>query len=174
MTPHQYGASPCYAELTAVTLAGLAHILLEISVSEAVARWFSTGVALAFVTYLVWRARGGMVVLHAWGMRRDNFWRALRAQSVFGVGGATVMLVYAATQGSITVPWLADPGPLSDLGCCTVAPNEQDRLAWRSPGFIIPSCLSHGEDRADVSFLPQCFINDNLEWRIQLNSPSPE
>ncbi len=105
MTPHQYGASPCYAELTAVTLAGLAHILLEISVSEAVARWFSTGVALAFVTYLVWRARGGMVVLHAWGMRRDNFWRALRAQSVFGVGGATVMLVYAATQGSITVPW---------------------------------------------------------------------
>ena len=86
-------------------LAGLTHILLEISVSEAAALWFSAGVASAFIGYLLWRARDGAVVLRAWGMRGDNFSLALRAQLVFGVGGATSIVAYAATQGSISLPW---------------------------------------------------------------------
>ncbi len=105
VTRHPYADSPCYPELAAVMLAGLTHILLEISVSEAAALWFSAGVASAFIGYLLWRARDGAVVLRAWGMRGDNFSLALRAQLVFGVGGATSIVAYAATQGSISLPW---------------------------------------------------------------------
>jgi membrane protease YdiL (CAAX protease family) len=99
-----YGRSPCYPELAAVALAGLVHVLLEFAVTEAVALWFSAGVALAFLAYLVWRAKSGAVVLRGWGMRVDNFWTALRAQLVLGAAGASAILAYAAAEGQIAIP----------------------------------------------------------------------
>ena len=100
-----YTRSPCYPELAAIGLAGLVHIGLEVGISERAGLWFSAAAAMAFVGYLVWRARGGSAVRHMWGMRRDNFWSALRAQLVFGACGATVMIAYAATVGAVTLPW---------------------------------------------------------------------
>ncbi len=102
---HPYAHAPCYPELAAITLVGLAHIVLETSFSEPVALWFSGGVSLAFLGYLVWRARDGAVVLRAWGMRRDNFWPAIQAQAVFGAAGAAAMLAYAVVAGSVALPW---------------------------------------------------------------------
>ena len=96
---HPYAHAPCYPELAALTLVGLAHVVLEMSFSEPVALWFSGGVSLAFFGYLGWRARDGAIVLRAWGMRRDNFWPALRVQLMFGVPGASAILAYAVARG---------------------------------------------------------------------------
>ena len=107
--PQPYGRGPCYPELTAITLVGLIHMGLELAVSEAAALWFSGIAALLFVGYLFQRARGGSEVLRAWGMRRDNFWMALRAQSVLLIGASVAMLGYGAAVGSLAFPssfWL--------------------------------------------------------------------
>ena len=104
-----YADGPCYPELAAITLIGLTHIVLETTVSEAVALWFSGVAALVFVGYLLWRARGGAPVLRAWGMRRDNFWVAVRAQLPIMVGGAVAILGYGVAVGSLGLPrsfWL--------------------------------------------------------------------
>ena len=103
--PRPYGNGPCYPELVAVVIVGLTHVGLELAVSETAALRFSGIAAVPFVGYLVWRARGGTPVLRVWGMRRDNFWGALRAQLVLLVGGAIAMLAYGVTASTLALPW---------------------------------------------------------------------
>jgi len=106
---HSYAGGPCHPELAAIALIGLTHIVLETTVSEAVALWFSGVAALVFVGYLLWRARGGAPVLRAWGVRRDNFWVALGAQLPIVVGGGVAILGYGLAVGSLGLPrgfWL--------------------------------------------------------------------
>lgn len=104
-----YANSPCYPELIAILVAGLLHVVTELALSEPAARNYNIIVSLLAVGYLVWRARRSQGALRAWGMRRDNFWPALRAQSLFGAAGALVLFAYGAAMVSPALPasfWL--------------------------------------------------------------------
>jgi membrane protease YdiL (CAAX protease family) len=104
-----YGRAPCYPELIAIVAAGAGHVALELSVSATVARVYNVIVPVAAIAYLVWRFRRTEGVARVWGMRLDNFGRALSAHAAFGVAGAIVLLVYGAFAGTARLPatfWL--------------------------------------------------------------------
>jgi membrane protease YdiL (CAAX protease family) len=88
----------------AVLVAGSLHVLVEIGFSDAVARAYNAVVSVAFLVYLVRRARRTPGALRVWGMRRDNFRPALRAQLVFVAVGAAALVVYGAATGSLSLP----------------------------------------------------------------------
>lgn len=109
MKSNGYLTRPCYGELVAIILAGVVHVVTEIGSSESIALAYSGGISIAFVGYLVWRAARTTGVHRIWGMRRDNFWAALRAQLVFVVVGAIVLVGIGVASGSLAFPptfWL--------------------------------------------------------------------
>lgn len=99
-----YAARPCRAELVAIVLAGLLHVVIELGLSEPVAWLYNGAVSFAFVGYVVWRVRRSSGVLRAWGMRRDNFWPALGAQLAFGAVGALALVAFGMAMGSLALP----------------------------------------------------------------------
>lgn len=104
-----YGSRPCYGELAAVVLAGTVHIAIELGRSAAAATAFNAAVSVAFLAYLVWRARRTPGVLHYWGIRTDNLKRAALAQLPFFVAGVVVLAAFGAATGSPGLPrtfWL--------------------------------------------------------------------
>ncbi len=92
--PQRYTQRPCYPELVAVACAGLLHIVAEIALSEMVARAYNVLASVGFLVYVIWRARVAHGALRAWGMRRDKFWSALRAQLGFGAFAAFAIVGY--------------------------------------------------------------------------------
>jgi membrane protease YdiL (CAAX protease family) len=99
-----YANRPCYPELLAIILAGLVHIIVEIGLSESIARLYNAGISVVVVGYLVWRVRRTPDVLRIWGIRRDNFWLALRAQLGFVVAGVLGLVSLGMASGSLTLP----------------------------------------------------------------------
>ncbi len=96
-------------ELLAIVLAGLVHVLLELTVSGAVAGGFSAAAAAGFLLYAVHRASRDREVLRAWGIRADNFGRAVGIQARFGAPAAAVLLGHGWATGSLPPPpgfWL--------------------------------------------------------------------
>ncbi|MEJ2132101.1 MAG: hypothetical protein P8Y95_10890 [Gammaproteobacteria bacterium] len=109
MKTNTYIDGPCYGELALIVLAGAGHVTAELTFSESTALIYSAGVAVAFLGYLFWRALRTEGVLRSWGMRRDNFWPALRAQLIFVIFGAMALTGIAAVMGSLALPstfWL--------------------------------------------------------------------
>ena len=104
MKSNGYLTRPCYGELVAIILVGLVHVLMEIELSESIALFYSAGISIAFVGYLVWRAMRTTGVLRIWGMRRDNFWPALRAQLAFVVVGAIILVGIGVASGALALP----------------------------------------------------------------------
>lgn len=104
MKSNEYLNRPCYSELVAIILAGLLHVLTEIRFSESIALAYSAGISIACVGYLIWRGMRTAGVLRVWGMRCDNFWLALRAQLVFVVAGAIVLVGIGVTFRSLALP----------------------------------------------------------------------
>ena len=100
----EYTSRPCYPELIAVILAGLLHVLLETLVSESSAIYFNGIVSIAFIAYLVWRGMRSKGVLRAWGMRRDNFWPALRAHLPFVIVSVIVVIGFGVVNNSLNLP----------------------------------------------------------------------
>ena len=101
----RYTQRPCYPELVAVGCAGLLHIVAEIALSEMVARAYNVLASVGFLVYVIWRARVAHGALRAWGMRRDKFWSALRAQLGFGAFAAFAIVGYGLVVHSLTLPW---------------------------------------------------------------------
>lgn len=99
-----YADGPCVPELVAVLLAGTAHILTELLLSEPIAFGVSAVLSVAFLGYLVWRVRRTPHVLRLWGMRRDNFAPALIAHLAFVALGAVVLLGYGFAIDSLNFP----------------------------------------------------------------------
>jgi len=100
---------PRLGEFVAVLLAGTAHVLTELLLSEPVAFGVSAVLCVAFLGYLFRRVRRRPGVLRAWGMRLDNFRPALSAHFAFVAVGAVVLLGYGVAMGSIELPrtfWL--------------------------------------------------------------------
>lgn len=100
---------PCYPELIAILAAGVLHIVTEKFVSYMASQIYNAAVVCGFGCYLVWRAVRTKDILRAWGMRADNFWPALRAQSMFAVPAAVVVYGYGLYVGSAPLPktfWL--------------------------------------------------------------------
>lgn len=94
-----YGSRPCYAELAAILLAGLAHIVIELSLSAVAATAYNVAVSLAFLAYLLWRLRSSPGALRVWGFRADNLLPAMRAQVGFaGLGAAALIGLAAFTE----------------------------------------------------------------------------
>ena len=100
----EYANRPCYPELIAVILAGLLHVLLETLVSESSAIYFNGIVSIAFIAYLVWRGMRSKGVLRAWGMRRDNFWPALRAHLPCVIVSVIVVIGFGVVNNSLNLP----------------------------------------------------------------------
>ncbi len=96
---------PCYGELAAIVLAGTGHVLAELLVSPAMGNFYNIGASIVFVGYLVWRLRRTPEILGTWGMRRDNFRPALRAQLVFGAAAGLVLIGVGAALGPLSLPW---------------------------------------------------------------------
>jgi hypothetical protein len=67
----------------AVVAAGALHVVSELVLSWVVAASFNAVVSIAFLAYVVWRARRSPGALRAWGMRRDNLGPAFAAQLAF-------------------------------------------------------------------------------------------
>lgn len=104
-----YAQRPFYPELVAILLVGLLHVVTELCFSGQAALVYNLAASLLVVGYLVWRARRSPGALRAWGMRRDNFWPALRAQLAFGAVGALVLIGYAGPGAALALPtsfWL--------------------------------------------------------------------
>ena len=89
----------------AIVCAGLLHIAAEVGLSELAARSYNALVSVGFLAYVVWRARTTDGALRAWGLRRDNFWPALRAQLSFGAVGAVAIVGFGLARNSLTLPW---------------------------------------------------------------------
>ncbi len=104
MKSNGYLNRPSYGELVAITLAGLVHVLTELTLAESIALYYSAAISIAFVGYLVWRAVRTPGVLKIWGMRSDNFWSAFRAQLVFVIVGAIALVGIGAATGSLALP----------------------------------------------------------------------
>ncbi len=106
---NDYANRPCYPELIAIIVAGALHVAAELVVSLSVALIYSAFASLCFLIYMVWRAAHTKGVFTVWGMRRDNFWAALRAQLSFGALAVVCMLGLGFVEGSVTLPktfWL--------------------------------------------------------------------
>jgi hypothetical protein len=97
--------------LIATLAAAGGHIGLELFVSATVIpRIYNFVAAAGFVVYFIWRAAARDGMLREWGLRRDNFLPALRANLCFGVTATLLMLAYGLTAGTLPVPsefWLA-------------------------------------------------------------------
>jgi hypothetical protein len=104
-----YADGPCYPELIAVVVVGALHVATEILSSDWAARLYNAIVSVVFLGYLAWRVRRSKSAFEKWGMRADNFWRALRAQLMFGAVGAVALLGFGVANGSLVLPitfWL--------------------------------------------------------------------
>src|SRR5690242_2994017 len=84
---------PCYPELAAILMAGAGHVITELAVSHAAAQVYNGAVVIGFGVYLAIRASRGRDVFRVWGMRRDNFLPALRAQLAFALPAGVVVYV---------------------------------------------------------------------------------
>jgi len=96
--------APCYLELFAIVAAGAGHILTELFLSPSLARIYNGAVVVGFLAYLIWRVVRHQQILREWGMRRDNFNSALRAQLMFGLPAAAVIWGFAWWIGSASPP----------------------------------------------------------------------
>ena len=94
-TSKDYANRPCYPELIAIIVAGAIHVSVGILISVSAARIYNAVVSVCFLIYAVWRATNTKSVLRIWGMRRDNFWTALRFQLSFAACVALVILGFA-------------------------------------------------------------------------------
>ena len=104
-----YANRPCYPEFLAILVAGALHVVTELGSSDLIARSYNAIVSVAFVGYVIWRARRSEGALRAWGMRWDNFWPALRAQSLFAVIGVLALIGFGVATASLRLPktfWL--------------------------------------------------------------------
>ena len=100
---------PCYPELGAILTAGTVHVLVELLFSEPVSHAYNVTVSLGFLIYIIWRAKRNPGQLRAWGLRRDNFLPALRAQGWFLLVAIPALLIFGALTGSLELPpsfWL--------------------------------------------------------------------
>ena len=115
-----YATEPCRAELIAVLVAGLLHVVTELLFSEAAAMTYNAAAAVAFAVYLVWRARHSGGALRAWGMRMDNFRPAMLAQGVFALLAGGAVVGYGLASGSLALPatfwWTIALYPLWGIG----------------------------------------------------------
>jgi hypothetical protein len=100
----EYGNGPCYPELVAIVVVGLLHVATELGSSDVTARLYNVVASIAFAIYVVWRVRRGKDVLRIWGMRRDNFWLAARAQLPFAVIAVLVLTGFGAATGALRLP----------------------------------------------------------------------
>jgi hypothetical protein len=95
---------PSRGELIAVVLAGGLHVGAELLFSEPPALWLSAGLSVAFLSYLLWRVRHTPRMLRAWGMRGDNFRRALGPHLAFAALGSATTLGLGAAMGTLSFP----------------------------------------------------------------------
>lgn len=105
----EYGGSPCYGELVAITLAGLAHIIVELGLSKVAATAYNVGVSMVFLAYLIWRIRRSPAALRVWGFRADNLVPAMLAQCAFVTIGFVVLVglaVFTDLPGLPRTFWL--------------------------------------------------------------------
>lgn len=96
-------------ELLAIVLAGLVHVLLDLTLSAAAAGGFSAAAAMGFFVYAVRRGSRHRGMLRAWGFRTDNLGRAVSIQLLFGTPAAAGLLGYGWAAGSLPMPsgfWL--------------------------------------------------------------------
>ena len=104
-----YLDGPTLGELVAVVAAGALHVVAELLLSESIALTSSAAAVAGYLTYVVWRARVTPGALTLWGLRRDNFLPALRAQLAFVAVAGVALAVIGAILGRVAVPrsfWL--------------------------------------------------------------------
>jgi hypothetical protein len=106
---NSYGSRPNYFELTAIILAGLGHIAVELNYSLSVATYYNVAVSIAFLLYVIWRVRTSPGTFRTWGFRYDNLASAAAAHSKFLVVGIIALVVFAMVTQSPGLPrtfWL--------------------------------------------------------------------
>ena len=99
-----YAKKRCYPELVFVLVAGLLHVLMELSFSDTTAHLYNAAVSVGVATYLVWRVKRSDGVLRAWGMRRGNLLPSLRAQAGFGIIGVIALVSFGGVSGTLVLP----------------------------------------------------------------------
>jgi hypothetical protein len=100
---------PCIPELLAAVAIGAAHVSIEMIASVEATRVYNVAAGVAVTVYLIWRATTARGIFRIWGMRFDNFWHALRAQSIFGVPAAACLILLGLVNGTVPLPpsfWL--------------------------------------------------------------------
>jgi membrane protease YdiL (CAAX protease family) len=106
---NDYANRPCYPELIAIIVAGAFHVAAEIGLSLSIARIYNAVASLCFLVYVGWRANHTKGAFTVWGMRRDNFWTALRAQLIVAAPAVLFLLGLGFVWGSFPLPktfWL--------------------------------------------------------------------
>jgi membrane protease YdiL (CAAX protease family) len=104
-----YGARPNYGELTAILLAGLAHIVVELGISGVAATACNVAASIGFLAYLTWRIRRSPGALRVWGLRTDNLLAAMTAQFRFvavGVMALAGLAIFTDLPGLPRTFWL--------------------------------------------------------------------
>lgn len=99
-----YATQPCRAELVAVLVVGLLHVVTEVALSGTAAMVYNLLAVVGFAAYLVWRALRSKGAMRTWGMRGDNFGSAMAAHGGFGLLAAAGILGYGWLSGSLNLP----------------------------------------------------------------------
>lgn len=107
--PRPNESQPRLSELLGIVAIGVAHVCIELVASVDATRVYNVAAGIAVTAYLIWRATTTNHVLRGWGMRRDNFWSALRVQLYFGVPAAASLILFGLMNGTVPLPrsfWL--------------------------------------------------------------------
>jgi membrane protease YdiL (CAAX protease family) len=102
-------SQPRLSELLAIVAIGVAHVCIELVASVDATRVYNVAAGIAVIAYLIWRATTTNSILRVWGMRRDNFWPALRVQLIFGVPAAACLILLGLVNRTVPLPrsfWL--------------------------------------------------------------------
>jgi membrane protease YdiL (CAAX protease family) len=100
---------PSISELLVVVAIGAAHVCIELVASVEATRVYNVAAGVGVTAYLIWRATTTNNILRVWGMRRDNFWQALRVQLIFGGPAAACLILFGLMNGTVPLPpsfWL--------------------------------------------------------------------
>ena len=100
---------PRSLELLVVVAIGAVHVCIELVASVEATRVYNVAAGVGVTAYLIWRATTTNNILRVWGMRRDNFWQALRVQLIFGGPAAACLILFGLMNGTVPLPpsfWL--------------------------------------------------------------------
>jgi Type II CAAX prenyl endopeptidase Rce1-like len=96
--------SPRYGELILIVILGALQPLTELLLGERIASFYNAGAAAVVLLYVAFCVYAYSGILKIWGIRLDNFRRAIGPHLVFAALGSALLYGYGWTKGNTPLP----------------------------------------------------------------------